>query len=255
MRTLFYLLPLIIAPAFVTRAADVDAAIVFAIDVSASIDQLTAKMQRDGHVAALSEPSVMAAIVAGRRGCIAIAYIEWSSAGKAWSVLPWTTICSRADAFAAANAIRKDGAARGRCEGYCATSISNAIDVSSALLEQFDGSAGSKIIDISASGTNNDGPPVALSRQRALGRGHIINAIAPPQLRFGIPYHYLEYMTRNVIGGTGSFAVEPSAARDYAWTLRWKFQKEISSSGAPAGAYEVASDLVPARAALRPFWP
>ena len=160
-----------------------------------------------------------------------------------------------ADAFAAANAIRKDGAARGRCEGYCATSISNAIDVSSALLERFDGSAGSKIIDISASGTNNDGPPVALSRQRALGRGHIINAIAPPQLRFGISYHYLEYMTRNVIGGTGSFAVEPSAARDYAWTLRWKFQKEISSSRAPAGAYEVASDLVPARPPLRPFRP
>jgi hypothetical protein len=54
------------------RATDVDAAIVFAVDVSASIDPDTAKLQREGHAAALRSPEIIAAIARNRIGCIGI---------------------------------------------------------------------------------------------------------------------------------------------------------------------------------------
>ena len=238
MRTLLLLPVLVSTLAGAARAEDVDAAIVFAVDDSASIDQMTAKLQREGHAAALCDPSVTAAISSGAKGCIAIAYLEWSSAGKARSVLPWTTLCSRADALKAAQAIRQDGTDGSDCEGYCATSVSYAIDVSTALLDSYKGNARSKIIDISASGTNNDGPKVGPSRQSALRRGYVINAIVVPQMRYGIAHHYLSYFVDEVIGGVGSFALEPSTVQDYGRALSRKFAKEISAADRPVARGE-----------------
>ncbi|MCA1407315.1 DUF1194 domain-containing protein [Ensifer sp. IC3342] len=222
-------------------AADVDAAIVFAVDASASIDRSTARLQRGGHALALSEPRVIAAISTGLNGCIAIAYLEWSSPGDARSVLPWTVICNRADGLMAAEAIRRGGTDGGDCAGYCATSISSAIAAGSALLDAYKGRALAKVIDISASGTNNYGPPVASSRLDALRSGYVINAIAIPQVRGGVAYHLLGYFTDNVIGGSGSFALEPATANDYALALRKKLQNEISKATGSASRYEIAS--------------
>ncbi|THK33530.1 DUF1194 domain-containing protein [Ensifer sp. MPMI2T] len=91
------------------------------------------------------------------------------------------------------------------------------------------------------SGTNNDGPPVSSSRLDALRSGYIINAIAIPQVRGGVAYHLLGYFTDNVIGGSGSFALEPSTADDYAVALRKKLQNEISRATGSASRYEIAS--------------
>lgn len=225
----FFLFPfLMAASSSQTLATDVDAAIVFAVDASASIDWRTAKRQREGHIAALTEPRVIAAIAAGLNGCIAIAYMEWASAEKLRLILPWTRICSRSDALAAAKIIQARGEVGAACQGLCATSISYAIDASSALLDAYGGNARNKIIDISANGTNNDGPPLQVSRSNALKRGHIINGIVIPQVRYGFPYRLIGYFNDNVIGGAGSFAIEPNTVEDYAQALRKKFEREIS---------------------------
>ena len=84
---------------------DVDAAIVMAADMSASVRPSTAYMQRQGHAGAIRSIEVAAAIDTGSLGCIAITYIEWSSVGSVHTVLPWTRLCSADDAARAADAI------------------------------------------------------------------------------------------------------------------------------------------------------
>ncbi len=216
-----------------TLAAEFDTAIVFAVDVSASVDTATAVLQRDGHAVALSEPSIIATISAGRHGCIAVSYVEWSSRGKAQTIVPWTAVCNRPQALTVSVLIRLRGSSGHSCSSHCATSISDAIAAGSALLERFADRTASKVIDISASGTNNDGFPLESVRARALEKGYTINAIAVPQVRFGVAYRLLGYFRENVIGGVGSFAIEPSAARDYTAALRQKLGREISQAAGP----------------------
>ena len=124
------------------HAADVDAAIVFAVDFSSSVDPDTADLQREGHAAAITSPEIIAAIARNHFGCISIIYFEWSGPGHMRTVLPWTNVCGLEDAEAAALVIREKGdtghGRRGRRGG---TSISYAIDVGSLLLDQFPGTA------------------------------------------------------------------------------------------------------------------
>lgn len=212
------------------HATDVDTAIVFAVDVSASIDPSTAALQRDGHAAAISSPEVVATIARSRSGCIAITYVEWSSQGQMRLVVPWTSVCGGADAQAVASGIRNEGDRGYGCHTYCATSISFAIDLGVLLLESYPGHAARKIIDISANGTNNDGVPVEESRLRAIANGCTINAIALPEVIRGIPHDLTRYFADNVIGGPNAFVMPLSTPRDYALALRWKMVREISRS-------------------------
>jgi hypothetical protein len=214
-------------------AADVDSAIVFAVDTSASVDPATADMQREGHAAAICTPEFIATIARGPKGCIAIAYVEWASPGQMRTVVPWTSICERKDAQIAAAAISSQGDRGYGCHAYCATSISNAIDVSGELLDQYNGHADRKIIDISASGTNNDGPPVETSRLRAVAKGYTINAITVPFVENGVMQVLTEYFARSVIGGPGAFVMEANTASDYTSALRRKLLNEISLSVGP----------------------
>ena len=78
----------------------VDVEIVFAVDVSSSIDEEEALRQRQGHVAALADPDVISAIEAGGEGRIAVIYVEWADAGFQRPAAPWTMIASEADAMA-----------------------------------------------------------------------------------------------------------------------------------------------------------
>lgn len=212
------------------NAADVDAAIVFAVDVSASIDPATANLQREGHAAAISSPEVVAAITRNSTGCIAVTYVEWASSGHARSVVPWTSVCGLKDAQAVASIILKEGDRGLGCEQTCATSISFAIDLGCMLLDSYVGSAASKVIDISANGTNNDGLPVAVSRRRAIAKGYTINAIAIPEMIRSVVYDLTEYFDNNVIGGPRAFVIAPSTTTDYAAALRRKLVAEISLS-------------------------
>jgi hypothetical protein len=214
-----------------SQAADVDVAIVFAVDVSGSIDAATANLQRDGHAEAIVAPEVNAAIDRGRFGCIAIAYVEWASLGQMRTVMPWTSICGHEDSQIAAALIRRKASKGNGCRRRCGTSISFAIDVSALLLDSYVGYASNRIIDISANGTNNDGQPVQPSRLQAISKGITINAIAVPAIMRGVRHHLVDYFAENVIGGAGAFAIEPATKNDYVVALRRKLVIEIGMSG------------------------
>ncbi|WP_250888950.1 DUF1194 domain-containing protein [Mesorhizobium sp. dw_380] len=208
--------------------ANVDVAIVFAVDFSSSIDPRTADMQREGHAAALTSPEIIGAISDNYLGCIGVAYFEWSSVGHARTVLPWTRICGLDDAKAAAAVIRRTGDTGYIRRGRGGTSVSAAIDVGSLLLDQFPGNAMKKVIDISSNGENNDGLPVQPSRQNAIAKGYTINAIAIPPSDEDPKQPLATYFARSVIGGFQAFVISPTGPRDYTAALRRKLVIEVS---------------------------
>jgi hypothetical protein len=214
-------------------AADVDAAIAFAVDFSSSIDPATADLQRKGHAAALTSPEILAAIARNYRGCIAVTYFEWSSPGRAKVVLPWTRICGREEAEAAARIISENGDSGLEPRARAGTSISSAIDVGRLLLDRFPGTADRKVIDISGNGENNDGLPVGPSRSSALAEGFTINAIAIPAEEESPGSGLAAYFAQNVIGGPQAFVMSPTGPGDYATALRRKLVIEVSMNAGP----------------------
>ncbi|WP_348628126.1 DUF1194 domain-containing protein [Mesorhizobium sp. M1B.F.Ca.ET.045.04.1.1] len=155
-------------------------------------------------------------------------YFEWSSAGHARTVLPWTRICGLEDAKAAAAAIRRKGDTGYIRRGRGGTSVSEAIDVGSLLLDRFPGNAMRKVIDISSNGENNDGLPVQPSRQNAIGKGYTINAIAIAPDDEDPKQPLATYFARSVIGGSQAFVISPTGPRDYTAALRRKLVIEVS---------------------------
>ncbi|MEI8715565.1 DUF1194 domain-containing protein [Mesorhizobium sp. ISC11] len=210
------------------HAANVDVAIVFAVDFSSSIDPKIADMQREGHATALTSPEIIAAISRNYVGCIGVAYFEWSSPGHARVVLPWTSICGLEDAKAAAAVISRKGDTGFIRRGRGGTSVSSAIDIGSLLLDQFPGKAAKKVIDISSNGENNDGLPVQPSRSNAIAKGYTINAIAIPAEDENPDQPLASYFAKSVIGGSQAFVMTPKGPDDYTMALRRKLVTEVS---------------------------
>lgn len=223
---------------------EVDAAIVFAVDISSSIDPQHADLQRHGHAEALRSTEVAAAIASGMTGCIAIAYVEWSVPGWLRTVLPWTKVCNDDDRQDAAAEILAHGDTGLEQRGRGGTAISYALEASAILLDRLPGRADRKIIDISANGTNNGDMPVARARERVVAKGYVINAIVLDRTEPGVTDDLPAYFRDEVIGGAGAFVLVPESARDYALALRRKLVLEISALD-PGDAGASRFDILP----------
>src|SRR5258706_8333902 len=168
------------------RAEAVDLALVLAIDISRSVDEVEAALQRQGYIAALTNARVIQAIQTGAIGRIALAYVEWAGVDTQRTVVPWTTIRSAADAHGVAAAI-----AAAPHHSLSWTSISGAIDYSKRLLESSGYEAGRHVIDVSGDGRNNSGRPAEHARDEAVAAGLTINGlpINNDRANFGRPPH------------------------------------------------------------------
>jgi hypothetical protein len=240
------------------RAEAVDLALVFAADVSRSVDDDEFKLQRQGYAAAVLDPRVLRAIVAGSHGAVAICFIEWSGPEEQQVVAGWTVVRDGESAAAfAATLLNAPRSFVGR------TSISAAIDFSRAYLSKLSGTVGRQIIDISGDGTNNSGRPVVDARDEAVAAGVIINGLAiinehpnpgyfahtqPPE---GLP----EYYRKNVVGGPGSFLLVVRDFSSFGEAITNKLVNEIAAArylmrgsqhvGSATGAASVATHIDP----------
>jgi hypothetical protein len=221
------------AAAMPARADGVDMLLVLAADVSRSIDDGEFELQRKGYAGALGDPRVLKAITGGPNQAIALSYVEWSGAGEQKTVVDWTTIHDGEDAAVVASAIL--AAPR---SFLARTSISEAIDFSSAHLAVAPVAAERKVIDISGDGTSNSGRPVTDARDEALARGITINGLAiintkagpgffthtqPPG---GLPSYYKE----NVIGGPGAFLLVVENFETFSEAMTRKLISEIAGT-------------------------
>ena len=215
-------------------AKDVDLLLALAVDVSESISDEEAQLQRFGYAEALSDPLVVSAVQLGRLKRIAITYMEWSGMNEQTIVLPWTVLDSQKTAETIRDALTKLPISG----GYW-TSISNAIDRAHQLIAKSPHKSYRRVIDVSSDGRNNAGGPLADARQRALVNGITINGLAIRIRRKNLimmPLPELDrYFRECVIGGMGAFSISVTRYDDFVKAVRRKLIREIAGITNPPG--------------------
>ena len=217
--------------ASLAQEQEVDLELVLAVDVSRSMDPTEQELQKDGYVAALQHPEVLAAIRAGMLGKIAVTYVEWAGASSQEVIAPWAVIEDAQTAGSFANQISAAQPSR-----IMRTSISGAITFASGLFEGNGFTSTRQVIDVSGDGPNNSGLPILPSRQAVLDRGITINGlpIMVHEDRFsGYSIRELDFYYEDcVIGGPGAFLITVDSIDRIAEAIRRKLVLEIA--GAPA---------------------
>jgi Protein of unknown function (DUF1194) len=216
------------APALATEEP-VDVLLVLAVDVSRSVDEDEARLQREGYRNAVSDPVVVEAIRGGMIGAVGIAYVEWAGAEYQRVVLPWTRISTSADAFAWAT--RLDEAPRASLSW---TSISGALDFSGRVLTDAPFEGTRRVIDVSGDGVNNSGGPVEAARDKLLADGVTINGLPIMNDRptFGRlpPVPLDEYFRESVVGGPGAFVIPAEDFQAFGQAVKRKLIREIAGT-------------------------
>ncbi len=213
----------------------VDVALVLAVDVSRSIDEDEARLQREGYRNAVASVQVIEAIKAGLMGAIGVAYVEWGGIEYQRTVLPWFRIDGEARAFEWAEML-----AQAPRVSLSWTSISGGIEHARRLFAECPWEATRRVIDVSGDGTNNSGRPVTDAREEALATGLTINGLPIVNDRLnpwgGLPAADLDvYYERFVIGGPGAFIVVAEDYTKFAEAILSKLILEIAGTEPPAG--------------------
>jgi hypothetical protein len=206
----------------------VDLELVLAIDISGSIDEKEAELQRKGYIDALTSPEVISAIRSGYHKRIAVTYFEWTRYDSQFVIVPWKLIhdLESARAFAAVLAASSPGVGR-------RTSISGAIEYAIPMFQKNAFEGPRQVIDISGDGPNNSGPLVTIARDKAIRMGLTINGLPiindrlsrsgrPPMPNLDL------YYRKCVIGGPRAFMVVAENFRSFARAIRKKLVMEIA---------------------------
>jgi len=205
----------------------VDLQLVLAVDVSRSIDEVEAELQRRGYIEALTNERVIDAILSGENRRIAVCYTEWAGTHYQVVVIDWNVIDSPAaarrftDKLAEAPRQSQSWTAVGAGLAHAGQRFDNSGFVSKR-----------RVIDISGDGRTNDGPPAELVRDRLVQLGIVVNGLPVMMNRtnFGRPPDLTldKYYEENVIGGPGSFMIVADNFDHFGRAVRTKLVREIS---------------------------
>jgi hypothetical protein len=219
------------APLFVDKspaAVPVDVELVFAVDVSYSMDPEEQALQREGYIAGITSRDFMQALRSGQHGKVAVTYFEWAGPYDQKIVVPWRLIDGPEAADAFANEI-----ARAPYRRASRTSISGALSFAKPLFDGNGYRGFRRVIDVSGDGANNSGPFVTIARDDVLAAGITINGL-PIMLKrpssFTMDIDNLDvYYEDCVIGGPGAFVIPIREREQFKEATRTKLVLEIAS--------------------------
>jgi hypothetical protein len=200
---------------FPLHAAErVATAIVFAVDVSGSVNAERYELQRAG-IAAIFQDSTVEGLL---EGGLAVTLMEWSDGHAV--VVPWMLLRTARDAQRFADRIL----AAQRSPGV-STELSLAMLAAADLLDACPCAAGARVIDISGDGENNGPISTNLARDQVVRRNIRINGLpivteAEPDLA--------SWYRDNVVGGPGAFMEVANGYEDFARAMRRKFLLEVA---------------------------
>ncbi len=208
-------------------ATAVDLQLVLSVDVSRSIDEVEAELQRRGYVEALTNQRVIDAILSGENKRIALCYTEWAGTHYQVVVIDWAII----DGPGAARRFA-DKLVEAPRLSQSWTAVGAAMAFAGQRFEASGFESKRRVIDISGDGRTNDGPPADLIRDKLVAQGIVINGLPVMMNRtnFGRPPDtgLDKYYEDNVIGGPGSFMVSAESFEDFGRAVRSKLIREIS---------------------------
>lgn len=202
-------------------------ALVFAIDVSKSVDSADYDLQFQGLASALRDEEVQAAIL-NRREPVAVIAFEWSGAGHQTVVADWSLLMNPHHVGRFATKLeRHQRTYRGQ-----RTAIGSAIAFADTL---FLGgpSCARRVIDISSDGYNNEGRRpgqvyVSYNLSEVTVNALVIGGLKRPELQ--------RYFEAKVIRGPRAFALGTESFADYPETIRRKLLRELLPNDAVAVA-------------------
>jgi hypothetical protein len=207
----------------------VDLALVLAVDVSRSIDEVEAELQRRGYIEALTSRTVIDAILSGKNRRIALCYVEWAGTAYQVPVIDWTVIDSEATARRFAEKL-----AESPRTSQSWTAVGAALAFAGRQLASSGVVSKRQVVDISGDGRTNDGPPAEAVRDELVARGIVINGLPVMMNRanFGRPADPMldKYYEENVIGGPGAFIVRAATFDDFGRAVRNKLIREVSAT-------------------------
>ena len=216
----------VIAVQAVADPIPVDLELVLAVDISRSVDENEAWLQRQGYIRALTDPRLIAAIEGGAAGRIALTYVEWAARGQTHQTVGWRVIGDAKAASEFAELLSGQDIMRGHW-----TSQSGVIDLAISMLEYNNFAGTRRVIDISGDGPNNVGSNVTLARNRAVEKGITINGLAILSDQGGhLNLADLDVYYRDcVIGGPGAFVVVAQDFDAFAEAILRKLILEIAA--------------------------
>ncbi len=206
----------------------VDVLLVLAVDVSRSVTDDEATLQRDGYRAAITDAGVLAAIAGGPLAAIAVAYVEWAAFDRQTLLIPWTRIETPDDAHRWSAQL-----AQSPRQSITWTSLSGALAFSGSVLAASPYQGTRRVIDVSGDGANNNGPPAEGERDKLVEDGVTINGlpIINRHPRFGrLELDVDEYYRKSVIGGPGAFLIVADDFAVFAEAVKRKLLQEIASA-------------------------
>ena len=216
------------APAFPKEPVDLE--LVMATDVSWSIDETEALLQRQGIADAFRDKAITRAIRSGILRKIAVTYMDYSSSDFNRIVIDWRIISDQASAEKFADDLLAAPLSSGR-----RTSISDAVEMAAAMIESNDIEGTRRVIDVSGDGPNNWGNMVDHVRDAVIRRRITINGlpIMNPADAVNSRYYLADldlYYRGCVIGGPGAFTIVANSFKDYARAVRRKLVLEIAGA-------------------------
>ncbi len=223
---------------------EVDAELVFAVDISYSMDRVEQQLQREGYVKALTSPEFLNALKSNAFGKVAVSYMQWASYTDQDLLLNWTIIDGPASAKAVADKLAAAPYRRAQ-----RTSISGAIDAGAKLFENNGLKGMRQVIDVSGDGPNNNGRVVTNARDEALEKGITINGLPLVGIReWFSPADIKEldiYYEDCVIGGPEAFSITVRDTKSFVDATRNKLVREIAALPTPSIWPRYASDKIP----------
>ncbi len=203
-------------------------ALLFALDVSASVDGYEYRLQRDGLAEALLDPAVMETVLA-QPGGVAFAAYEWSGRYQQEVMLGWALVRTEAELRAVAR--RLSDAERSYAE--FPTAIGYALGYGATLLSDAPACA-RRVIDISGDGVGNEGFPPSAAYREFPFEGVTVNGLVIS----GGDAALIDYYRSEVPHGPGAFVEIADGFADYQAAMRRKLLRELQGPQLASGGPE-----------------
>lgn len=198
---------------------DCAAALVLALDVSASVDAEEYALQMEGLAEALRHPEVVASILTHEGAGIMASAFVWSGFQHQDVVVPWSWLGSQAEIDAFAAQLRGEP----RQHDYWPTALGRGMAFAAALHGRNPVACPRRIIDVSGDGVNNDGPAPSFYRAQGFFEGLMINGLV---IRGAVP-DPVEHYRAEVLHGPGAFLEVAQNFTDYPAAILKKLLREL----------------------------
>ncbi|MEM6623140.1 MAG: DUF1194 domain-containing protein [Pseudomonadota bacterium] len=200
--------------------AECKLALIFAMDISSSVDSVEYRLQMDGLATALESPGVINAILTPEGEHIAVAAYEWSGYQQQDLLTDWVVLDNEASIRGYAARLR----AHRRPYAEFATAIGKGIEFGAALMRQAP-DCRRRVIDVSGDGQNNDGVGPDYFYAAGLLDGITVNGL----VILGAVPDPARYYMRYVVHGEDAFIVQAASFEDYRRAMIEKLLRELQA--------------------------